>query len=57
MTEDQIERKVERMMDHLDRLLLSGEMNENDYDKSVKDLAQWADAQSRWSEAQRRVRI
>jgi hypothetical protein len=47
MTEDQIERRVERMMDHLDRLLLAGQMPQQDYDAAVKDLDAWAKARNR----------
>jgi hypothetical protein len=42
MTEEQIERKVERMIDHLDHLLLSGAISQKDYDITVKDLNIWA---------------
>ena len=41
--EDEIERKVERMMDHLDRLLLSGQMSQDSYDKAVRVLDIWAE--------------
>lgn len=44
MTEEQIERRVERMTDHLDRLLMNGDMPQKDYDAAMRDLAQWADA-------------
>lgn len=44
MTEDQIERRAERMMDHLDRLLLAGTMSQDDYDKAVAELNQWVEA-------------
>jgi hypothetical protein len=43
MTEDQIERRVERMMDHLDRVFLTGQMTQADYDAAVKDLNAWAE--------------
>ena len=42
MTEDQIERRVERMMDHLDRVYLNGGMTQDDYDKAVRDLNEWS---------------
>lgn len=41
MVED-IEHTVERMIDHLDRLLLAGEMNQEAYDKTLNDLSEWA---------------
>ena len=44
MTEDQIERRVEKMVDHLDRLYLASEMTRDDYDKAVRDLDDWANA-------------
>ena len=42
MTERQIETKVERMMDHLDRLLMAGELSQENYDAAVRDLDAWA---------------
>ncbi len=44
MTEAQIEARVERMMDHLDRLLLTGEMSPKDYAAAVADLDVWVKA-------------
>jgi len=43
MTEDQIERRVERMMDHYDRLLLNGDISQDTYNKGVLELIIWAD--------------
>ena len=43
MTEAQIERRVERMVDHLDRLLMSGQMTQSDYDAAIRSLDQWAE--------------
>lgn len=45
MTEDQIECRVERMTDHLDRVFLNGDMSQADYDKACIELSQWADSQ------------
>ena len=45
MTPDQIERRVERMMDHLDRVFLNGDMTRKNYDLAVADLNSWAEAQ------------
>jgi cob(I)alamin adenosyltransferase len=43
MTEDQIERRVEKMMDHLDRVFLAGGMSQDSYDQAVRSLDQWAE--------------
>jgi hypothetical protein len=43
LTDDQIERRVERMMDHLDRVFLAGSIDQKTYDAGVKDLNEWAD--------------
>jgi hypothetical protein len=48
MTEDQIERKAERFMDHLDRLLLAGELTDDDYSQAVQDVAAWAELRYRF---------
>jgi len=45
LSEDLIERRVERHMDHLDRLYLAGEITRKNYDLAVRDLHQWAEAQ------------
>ena len=42
MTEDQIERIVEREMDKLDRMLTNGLMTNEEYDQEVKELDMWA---------------
>lgn len=44
LTEDQIERRVQRFMDHIDRVYLGGKMTNDDYTKAVKELTHWADA-------------
>lgn len=44
MTEEQIERRVEKMVDHLDRVFLAGGMSQGDYDKAMRELDQWASA-------------
>lgn len=51
MTEDQIERKCERLMDHLDRVFMSGSISQEDYNKAVCDLNNWADRQYSWGAA------
>jgi hypothetical protein len=45
MTEDQIERRVERIMDTLDARLMSGSLSQSDYDQEVKRLRAWAERQ------------
>lgn len=47
MTEDQIERRVERTMDSLDHRLLSGKLSQADYDREVVCLDKWAQQQVR----------
>ena len=47
LTEDQIERRVERLMDHLDRVFLAGLIDQQSYDAGVKDLDDWADRKGR----------
>lgn len=42
MTEDQIERIVERWMDNLDRQLTKGLMTSEEYEQEVKELDKWA---------------
>jgi hypothetical protein len=43
MTEDQIERGVEKMMDSLDQLFLAGQMSQDSYDQAVRSLDEWAE--------------
>lgn len=45
MTEDQIERSVERAMNRLDRELGRGHITEEEYDKQVYELDIWAERQ------------
>ncbi len=45
MTEDQIERRVEKMTDHLDHLFTSGAMARKEYDHAIRELDEWASAQ------------
>ncbi len=47
MTEEQIERAVERITDSLDRRFMSGVISQKKYDADMKELAQWADNQYR----------
>jgi hypothetical protein len=48
MTE-QIERKVERFIDHMDRILLAGLMSREDYDKGMREIRVWAEQKARRS--------
>ena len=48
MTDEQIEVRVERMMDELDRTYLTTAMTRDHYDLRVKQIDQWAWMQ-RWS--------
>lgn len=41
MTEDQIERKVERMTDKLDAALMNNQMTQQEYDAEMKALDLW----------------
>jgi hypothetical protein len=43
-SEEQIERRVERMTDYLDACLMSGVMSQRDYDGAMRELGQWAAA-------------
>ena len=45
MTEDQIERRAEWLMDGIDRLLMDGEMSQNEYDATVRRLDDWTKQQ------------
>ena len=45
MTEEEIERRVERSMDMIDRKLMAGTMSQAEYDQAVKDLNAWAERQ------------
>ena len=47
LTEDQIERLVERRMDGFDRNLIAGHMSQIAYDTKVTDLNDWAETMYR----------
>jgi hypothetical protein len=57
MTEDQIERQVERMMDHLDQVFLSSSMTQDEYDTKVKEINVWAENQYTVMQTLVRVRL
>jgi hypothetical protein len=54
MTEREIERRVDRMLAHLDRLLLNRDMSEDDYHAAVLDLSEWEEKAMTELEAERR---
>ena len=56
MTEEQIEARVERYVDHLDRLLMAGAMSQKSYTAALRDLHDWADARREESERQQLYR-
>jgi hypothetical protein len=51
MTEDQIDRIVERQMDELDRQYTKGMLTEEEYTQEVIELHRWARDEERQSRA------
>jgi len=47
MTEEEIERRVKKMTDHLYACLTAGVMRQRDYNKAMQDLHRWAQARRR----------
>ena len=45
LTEEQIERRAERMMNHLDARLMKYAMSQEEYDADVKRLDDWCEEQ------------
>lgn len=45
MSEDQIERMVERMFDSLDKRFTKGELTEEEYRVESKQISDWAEKQ------------
>lgn len=43
ITVEQIERRVERHIDHLDRVFLAGQIDRKTYDSAMRDLSVWAE--------------
>jgi hypothetical protein len=41
MSEREIHQRVDRMILHLDRLLLNRDMSEEDYDAALRELSEW----------------
>jgi len=46
MTEEQIEREVERKFDVIDRRLMNGSLTQEEYDTEANRVRVWADYQS-----------
>jgi len=55
MTEDQIERAVERKVDRLDALFMTTDLTQAEYDAAQKEVQAWADREYSWCEAERRA--
>jgi hypothetical protein len=55
MTEDQIERTVERWVDRLDARLMAGLIDQATYNKIQALLAEWADHEYSWNDATHRA--
>lgn len=53
MSEDQIERHVERSIDRYDAAFLSGKIDQAAYDALMREINVWADNQYRLSAARR----
>jgi len=49
MTEQQIESRVERMVDSLDKRYLRGEFTESEYEREMANIDQWAERQYRFA--------
>lgn len=47
MTEDQIERMVERMYDSLDKKYMKGELTEEEYRVECQKINDWAENQTK----------
>ena len=54
VTEHEIQQHVDRMLAHLDRLLLNRDMSEDDYHAAVLDLSEWEEKVMTELEAERR---
>ena len=46
MTEEQIERSVERKFDSLDRRLMAGTLTQEEYNREAERIRRWADKES-----------
>ena len=50
MTEDHIERTVERRINELDRAFMNGALSQEEYDRRITKIDQWASQQYRYAE-------
>lgn len=48
MTEDQIERAVERRINVADRAFMRGDINQEQYDQLIRDIDAWSKEQRRY---------
>ncbi len=48
MTEDQIERHVERKVDRLDAAFMAGRLTQTEYNEGHREIARWADVEYRF---------
>ncbi len=55
MTEDQVERRVEKAIDRLDARLMSGLLSQADYDREMFTLDKWAAREGGWAAALERA--
>lgn len=51
LTEEQIERMVERQIDRLDRHLLSNQITQEQYDRDIVALDKWSSQQYQYSKS------
>lgn len=49
MTHDEIERRVEKMTDALDRQLMNNVLPQKEYDIAIRELTEWAEKQYGWN--------
>ena len=57
LSEDEIERRVEKMIDHLDRVFMSGGMSQKNYDKSIAETHKWAEAMYQGAALAKRINL
>ena len=48
MTEDQIERVIEKNIDKLDKALMRGKITEDEYDREIIRLERWGEQQQKY---------
>lgn len=57
LTEQQIEERVSRYVDHIDRVFLAGQIDQKTYDGAMRDLHEWAESKYREREVYARARL